>query len=81
MALGPSLRQEGIKALAGISMTTEIVLSSPCPQYWEVSYSRLPIICMEKVNMSELASRPMRERDQKVNATTEPLNEGELWYS
>ena len=38
MAPGPSLRQEGIKALAGISMTTEIVLSSSCPQYWEVSY-------------------------------------------
>ena len=38
MIPGPSLTQEGIKALAGISMTTEIVLSSLCPQHWEASF-------------------------------------------
>ena len=77
MTPGPSLTQEGIKALAGISMT---LFCLPCVLSTgkSLSYSRLPIICTERMNMSELASRPMRERDQEANATIEPLNEGEL---
>ena len=59
--------QESIKALAGISMTTEIVLFSLYPHYWEqsLSYSRHPKICMGRMNISEFASRPMGERDQE----------------